>query len=104
MSSSVLNESPIVDDAVLKSAVSEILSNIDPEQATFRQIRDKLNTEHNINTDGKKELILTLIEKFFSGEDAEDNESGKPEDESDGNVVAASKPGKQDAMCWIRLI
>ncbi len=56
-------------DEMLSKAMVDILSTIDPEQATFRQIRDKLINDYHIDTEGKKELILTHIERFFSGAD-----------------------------------
>jgi hypothetical protein len=99
-----MSETRIVDDAALKQAVNEILSNVDPEQATFRQIRDKLNNEHNINTDGKKEVILSFIEAFFSGEgegegeeeekEAEEDEQAEDEGTSSSNGATASKQGE----------
>ncbi len=86
-------------DEMLRTAVVDILSTLDPSQATYRQIRESLLRDHNINADGKKEIILTFVEQFFSGLEG-DTSTGHEDEEIEAEMsVKASTKSKQLSRC-----
>jgi hypothetical protein len=87
----VVEQQQPANDAVMSSAVLAILSTINPEEVTFRQIRDKLRSDFNINAEGRKEFVLSVIEKFFSGEADGNSEVSEEEPHEQEDTGVATK-------------
>lgn len=58
----------------IKKATLEILFSNDASSLTTRNILEKLQSEYSLNAEGKKDLILQIVEEFISGNEDE-NES-----------------------------